>query len=207
MEKIFRVVLTGGPCGGKTSALARIAKQLQEHDFGVLAVSETATELFFAGVREQLSHVDWLDFQEHIVRLQIAKEEHCRALLTRFRNTRKALLCDRGIQDCKAYMKEHEYEATIRQLCEEGVIVNDRYDVVCHLVSAAHGAEEHYNLDNEVRVEKTLEEAREQDRRTLDAWRGHPHHVVIDNSTDFEGKLQRLWTAICHGVGISPRGL
>jgi len=201
---MYTIVLTGGPCGGKTSALSFVAAQLRKHDFGVLTISETATELFFAGVREQLSHVDWLDFQEHIMRLQIAKEEQCRAFLSRFKNARKALLCDRGVRDGRAYMAIHEYDSLIQQLRQENIVIdNARYDIVCHLMSVAHGAEEYYNLDNEARVEKTLEEARKQDERTLDAWQGHPNHIVVDNSTDFDGKLQRLWMAISNGAGIS----
>ena len=34
------------------------------------------------------------------------------------------------------------------------------------------------------------------DHRVRDAWSGHPHHVIIDNSTDFDGKLERLLSVI-----------
>jgi uncharacterized protein HemX len=46
---------------------------------------------------------------------------------------------------------------------------------LANLVTAAQGAESFYTLaNNETRIE-TPDEAREQDRRTLDAWTGHEH--------------------------------
>ena len=46
MGKIFaKVVLTGGPCAGKTSALTKIEEELIEKGYKVFIVSETATEL------------------------------------------------------------------------------------------------------------------------------------------------------------------
>ena len=36
------------------------------------------------------------------------------------------------------------------------------------------------------------EEARQKDSETINAWTGHPHLRVIDNSTDFSGKIKRV---------------
>ena len=44
--------------------------------------------------------------------------------------------------------------------------------------------------------------AREVDKRTMQAWLGHPHQYVFDNSTDFEGKMKRLVDRISYIVGL-----
>lgn len=48
---LYRVVLTGGPCGGKTTALSEIKARLDALGFLVLCVPEAATLLFSGGAR------------------------------------------------------------------------------------------------------------------------------------------------------------
>jgi hypothetical protein len=38
----------------------------------------------------------------------------------------------------------------------------------------------------------------------LNAWVGHPRIRIIDNSTDFKGKIQRVIDVVCQVVG-APR--
>ena len=76
-----------------------------------------------------------------------------------------------------------------------------RYDCIVHMVSTAIGAEEHYSLDNNPTRYETLEEARTKDVKTLNAWIGHPHVKIIDNSTNFEDKIKRVIKSISAVVG------
>ena len=47
---LFKIVLTGGPCAGKTTALARLAGFLRKRGFRVYTVPEAATMAFTSGV-------------------------------------------------------------------------------------------------------------------------------------------------------------
>lgn len=47
-----------------------------------------------------------------------------------------------------------------------------------------------------------VELARELDSNAAASWVGHPYFDVIDNSTDFEGKIRRMIGSICHKIGI-----
>ena len=47
--EIFRVVLTGGPCAGKTTAITSIATRLRENGFNVFIVPEAASMIFTSG--------------------------------------------------------------------------------------------------------------------------------------------------------------
>jgi hypothetical protein len=107
---------------------------------------------------------------------------------------------DRGIMDGAAYVERKEF---IKLLEKKGLTLADvmgRYDAVFHLVTAADGAEEFYSWNdpskedtgnNEARRESP-DEARMKDRLTLNAWIGHHHLRVFDNSTDFKGKIDRV---------------
>lgn len=44
--------------------------------------------------------------------------------------------------------------------------------------------------------------ARELDYKSAAAWVGHPYFDVIDNSTDFETKMNRMLECVCQKLGI-----
>ena len=48
--RVYRVVLTGGPCGGKSSALPCIAQALRDRGVPTVTLPEMATSLVDAGV-------------------------------------------------------------------------------------------------------------------------------------------------------------
>ena len=62
MKKIFNFVLTGGPCGGKSTAINKIYQDLSERGYKVLIVPETATELINSGIT--VNFVGSVRFQE-----------------------------------------------------------------------------------------------------------------------------------------------
>lgn len=47
-----------------------------------------------------------------------------------------------------------------------------------------------------------VELARELDYKSAAAWVGHPYFDVIDNSTDFETKMNRMIESVCQKLGI-----
>ena len=51
---VAKVVLTGGPCAGKTSALSKIESYFTERGYKVLIVGESATEIIKSGIKTQL---------------------------------------------------------------------------------------------------------------------------------------------------------
>ncbi|CAN0309187.1 unnamed protein product, partial [Hapterophycus canaliculatus] len=52
----YKLVLTGGPCGGKTTALFRMGDFFRDKGFRVFTVPEAATSMFSNGINfEDLS--------------------------------------------------------------------------------------------------------------------------------------------------------
>ena len=103
--------------------------------------------------------------------------------------------------DSKAYIDNIEFMQIIKNIGKSEIELRDNYDAVFHLVTAANGAEEFYTLENNKARSETIEKAIELDNKVIEAWTGHPHFRVIDNSTNFDLKIEKLIKEIIHFLG------
>lgn len=188
---IKKIVITGGPCGGKTSALERIRETFSAMGYTVLLVSETATEFISGGVAPWTCGTN-ADYQLCQMSLQLEKERLFRMAAETMDAEKLLVVCDRGAIDNKAYMTDAEFRYVLDTLSLNEVELRDSYDAVFHMTTAAKGAEEFYNTRNNKARTESAEEARELDDKFIAAWVGHTHLRVIDNSTGFDGKIERL---------------
>ena len=198
--KICKIVLTGGPCAGKTTALTWINNYFSKKGYSVLFVPETATELITNGVSPWTCKTNY-DYQMSQIKLQKIKEEIFESSAKKLKNDKVLIVCDRGILDNKAYMKDVEFKQILKSFGTNEVKERDSYDAVFHLVSAAKGKEKVYTLSNNAARTESIEEARKLDDKIISAWTGHPHFRIIDNSTEFEEKLERLLKEISVFLG------
>ena len=145
---LYRVVLTGGPCGGKTTALAELKRRLESLGFLILCLPEMATLFFSGGVPFPHDDDTALTFQRNLLQAQLTTEDAFIDLATQ--SGRPAvILLDRGTMDGKAYMSEEQWELMLEELKVTPVALRDqRYDAILHLVTAAEGAESFYTLAN-----------------------------------------------------------
>jgi len=205
---IPRVVITGGPCSGKTTGMSYIVEKLQDYGYKAFVVPEMATLLQQAGFDISVAtELEFMSFEEQILRLQIPTEETitqmARDYLKVNPDAKAVVLCDRGAMDGMAYLPTGRFKAILDDLGMNLTQVRDgRYEGVTHLVTAAIGAQKFYTYENNPARWEDLEEAAETDIRTRNAWVGVPHLSVIDNSTDFEGKMRRALQSICRILGI-----
>ena len=198
---IHKIVITGGPCAGKSTALSWIQAEYTKKGYAVLFVPESATELILSGISLNTMS-SRLEFQKSIMINQLNKEKLYEDSAYNLNNSDKVLIvCDRGALDGKAYMDKLEFNQLLRIVGKSEVELRDSYDAVFHLVTAAKGAEEFYTKDTNLARRENLEEARIADEKTLTAWAGHPHLRVIDNSTGFEDKIKRLIKEVSSYLG------
>jgi len=189
------IVLTGGPCAGKSTALAEIKECLEQRGYQVFIVEESATELINQGIRPFGDNaIPSYQFQKIIMNYQMKKERLIRLKAKPFRKS--VIIYDRGMIDNKSYVDEVTWHHLLSELKLNEVKLMNRYDQVIHLVTAADGKEEFYTtLNNEARSEDaTL--ARTRDTNTLNAYVGHHNLKVVDNSTNFEDKITRVKNCI-----------
>ena len=202
MKRVWSLVITGGPCSGKTSVLSTIEQELTGRGYYVLTVPETATELISNGIKPCDDYLDSLQFQYFIEERQIEKEALCRKVANMLPYDKIVILHDRGIMDGKTYVSPSEFNILLADFGLTVVDAMDRYDSVFHMVTAANGAEAAYTLSNNAARKETPEEARRLDALGISNWAGHQHLYIIDNSTDFEGKKRRLLNAVYSSLGI-----
>lgn len=191
-KEVKKIVITGGPCSGKTTGMDRIVKELDERGYGVLIIPETATELILGGILPSDDSLGMCTFQYVLIKKQCQKEQLYEEVAQMLPYEKIVILLDRGILDSKIYVTEEEFQEVLKRFALNEKEVQNRYDAVFHLVTAADGAEEFYTLSNNSARTETVEEAKRLDKRGISVWKGHPHFRAIDNSTDFEGKIQRL---------------
>lgn len=199
-KEITKIVITGGPCAGKSTAMSRIQSYFSELGYRVLFVSETATELITGGVAPWTCETN-TDYQRCQMMLQLEKERIFEVAASTMKAEKILIVCDRGIIDNKAYMNAKEFENVVNSLSSNEVELRDNYDAVFHLVTAAKGAEEFYTTANNSARTETAEQAAELDDNLIAAWTGYPHFRVIDNATDFDGKMKHLLSEISSFLG------
>ncbi len=198
--ELTKIVITGGPCAGKSTALSRIQEEFTELGYTVLFVSETATELINGGVAPWTCKTSD-EFQKLLMKLQIEKERIFELSANVMSSEKVLIVCDRGMLDNKAYMSQEAFVNTLKELNLNEIEIRDNYDAVFHLVTAADGAEEFYTTENNSARTETSEQAIILDRKLLSSWTGHPHFRVIDNSTAFENKIKKLIAEISSFLG------
>lgn len=198
--KISKIVITGGPCAGKSTAMSWVQNAFTQMGYTVLFVPETATELITGGVAPWTCKSN-VEYQKCQMKLQIEKEKIFEQAAHTMLNDKVLIVCDRGMLDNKAYMNDLEFSEAVRFIQSNEVELRDSYDAVFHLVTAAKGAEEFYTTANNSARTETVEEAAALDDKLISAWTGHPHFRVIDNTMTFEDKMKKLVAEIASFLG------
>ena len=208
MAEIKKIVLTGGPCAGKTTALVKITEYFSGFGYKVFNVPEVPTIYSTAGWNYLTPNRDlYFEGERAILTTQLALEDQF-AKLAEVCTKPVLIVCDRGTMDISAYMKPEEWDTITGMAGTSPSELRERYDAVLHLVSAADGAEQYYTTaTNSTRYEQANEEglriARELDKKVIRAWTGHPHLRVINNHDDFDTKLNRVLKEISTVVGLA----
>jgi predicted ATPase len=173
-----RIVVTGGPGGGKTTAADLFRREIGER---VVLVPEAATLLFSGGFPRVEEPNAQRAAQRAIYHVQKNLEEVQRA-----RYPDRILLCDRGTVDGAAYWPGGPvgfYEAVGTTEADELA----RYDAVIFFESAAVGGLT-FEGGNPIRIESN-QEALELDRRLRQIWSKHRRLVVVPHNASFFKKI------------------
>lgn len=173
-----RIVLTGGPGGGKTTAADLFRREIGNR---VVIVPEAATILFQGGFPRSKSAEAARYAQRTIYHVQRNLEDVQAALYPG-----RTLLCDRGTVDGGAYWPggDGDYFAAVGSSLEKEL---GRYDAVIFFESAAVGGAS-IEGGNPMRNE-TLEEAVELDGKIRRLWMQHPRFILVPHNPSFFKKI------------------
>ncbi|MEQ1861384.1 MAG: AAA family ATPase [Chthoniobacteraceae bacterium] len=173
-----RIVLTGGPGGGKTTAADLFRREIGER---VVVVPEAATLVFSGGFPRCTEPPGIIAAQHAIFHVQRNLEDAQSALYPD-----RILLCDRGTVDGAAYWPgaPDEFFATLGTTLEHELA---RYDGVIFFESAAVGG---MGIEggNPVRNE-TLAQAAALDAKLRKLWAQHPRFILVRHNPSFFKKI------------------
>lgn len=197
---ITKIVLTGGPCGGKSTAIEKIDEYFTKRGYKVISVPETATELISNGITP-LNCENPFEFQKILMTLQMEKEHLFEKAASNMNYEKIIMLYDRGVLDNKGYVNNDEFNKLMRLFNTTIISQRDKYDAVFNLTTAAKGKKDCYTLENNKARKDSINDAIKLDDKMIAAWTGHPHFRIIDNSTDFDEKIKRLIKEIAFFLG------
>ncbi len=174
----MRVCFTGGPCSGKTTALAHCAQQLSQIGIKTFIVPEARTVLNKGGFvmnDKGMNPERQVKLHINLMRTQMALEDVLTDIAGDFfPDDRVVILCDRGVMDSQAYMSPTSWQALLDETGWTNTQLRDkRYDQVLDLVTSADGAEEFF-VANDKDLSEDSDEAFKIDRKIRLAWIGHP---------------------------------
>jgi predicted ATPase len=173
-----RIVLTGGPGGGKTTAADLFRREIGD---GVVVVPEAATILFQGGFPRSTEPHALRSAQTAIFHVQRRLEDVQAALFPG-----RTLLCDRGTIDGSIYWpgRPEEYFKAVDTTLEAELA---RYDAVIFFETAARGGVS-IEGGNPMRTE-TLAEAVKLDEKLRAVWSRHPRFILVPHHRSFFKKI------------------
>lgn len=188
-NKIKRIVLTGGPCAGKTSALTKINENFSSLGYLVFTLPEVATLFNQAGVDFLSTDKKYFYSSEKaLLKLQIQLENSF-AEIAAASSKPVLIMYDRGIMDISVYLKDEDWQSLLAELELTIEHVRDeRYDAIIHMCTAAKGAEQFYSKDSNKSRTEGIEKAKLLDDKLIQAWNGHANMSIITNDGSFENK-------------------
>ena len=188
------IVLTGGPCSGKSSIMQTLRQEFSDIHF----VPEVATILIGqVGIHPpQGDAVAFRWFQKTIFRVQRALEEE--SLRHALRCAMRAVIMDRGTMDAVAYfpqgMPEFEQVMGVTAASEYA-----RYNQVIHLLPPPAEVYEAECGNNSARTE-TYEQAIALSDRLHAAWREHPRRQLVSATPHPKDKTDVVRRAILNAL-------
>jgi predicted ATPase len=197
-DQPFRVVLTGGPGGGKTTAADLLRREIGDR---VIVVPEAATMLFTGGFPRPTDPSARRSAQAAIYHVQRNLED-----IQAAQYPERILLCDRGTVDGGGYWPDGsaDFFASVGSSIEQEL---DRYDAVIFFETAALGGHG-FESENPVRTE-SHDEAVAVDARLRALWGRHPRFTVIPHAASFLSKVTtgvRLLEGMIDDLSGSPSG-
>jgi hypothetical protein len=193
-----RIVLTGGPGSGKSTAASFLAR---EFDDELWVLPESATLLYRGGLPRAIDAAGQVVAQRAIFSVQRSLEE-----ATELRHPDRVQLCDRCTIDGAAYWPEgpESFFAAMGSTRERELA---RYDAVVFMHTAAR-LPAGYERDLDIRTEDRVEAVR-LDERLYELYADHPRLVTIESSSSFLDKLTLVRDAVADlvaGVEVSNGG-
>ena len=174
----MKIVITGGPGGGKTTALDLFRRELLGE---VAVIPESATAVFSGGIQRDSRPKVVKAIQKMIYYHQKNIES-----IYKSQNNFDLFLCDRGTLDGLAYWPEDE-ESFLKEMKTTLEIEMAKYDAVIFFETGAICGQD-ITSNNPYRTESS-DKAIELDKKLKAIWKRHPNYHVVRSKGSFVEKI------------------
>ncbi|MEH0862187.1 MULTISPECIES: AAA family ATPase [unclassified Halobacteriovorax] len=186
----MKIVVTGGPGGGKTTALDLFKRELVTAKLAI--VPEAASSIFQSGVERDKRPEVVKDIQKMIYDYQVNLE----AIYEKQKKDH-ILLCDRGTLDGLAYWPAggDEFFDKVKSNYHDEL---ERYDAVIFFETGACSGGD--ITSNNIYRNETNNQAIELDRKLKEVWSAHPNFYVVSSRDSFMQKINEGIEILKHVV-------
>ena len=195
--QIHKIVLTGGPCSGKTKVINALKEKFSNEGYNVIIVPETAAQLIGGNILpNDKDYEHTLMFQEIVFKTQNRKETLALEYADFVKKTDDIIIIyDRAIMDGKAYMHyDSDFSDMLEKYSLSEIGVTDNYDMVIDMVSLSSLRKDLYVNDEIRKEDSTL--ASILDKKTLDSWLLSDNLRVVKPKDTIEEKIDYVYGLI-----------
>lgn len=193
---ITKIVLTGGPCAGKTTTKERVEETFSKLGYAVFTLPEAATLFINAGA-DFLTKDPHLYYEIHrSMMLFLLQMEDSFYEIAEATGKPALILNDRGAMDISAYMNPEDWKKLLDSIGKTEEELMARYKAVFHLCTSAKGAQNSYTLSNNSARIETLEEAVRVDDNLMRVWKSHPNLHIINSEEFVKDKIDNVLKGI-----------
>ncbi len=176
-----KIVLYGGPCGGKSTSLDDVLNVYLNQSKKAYPMQEMASKLLQLGYLCEYQ-MDRIDFQKLLFILQFIKEYHQEL-------NNDYIICDRGLLDGRAYISEDEFQSVLKGNGVKKEDILSTYDCALYFRSIAYEYPETFKSK---RPYDKLEDALKRDKESKSIWHDVTLPTDYDNYMSFIEKQTML---------------
>jgi len=182
------IVLTGGPCGGKSTLISEIFNNPMYKDKFV-----HIPEAVFYVLQTKTSREEKI-FQKLMVEIQFAMEN----ALDKCFESDKIFICHRGSLDPLAYWQNNDWQDDEFFSFTESTLNEhyNRYCAVIHLQTVAVNAIDYYKQYPLAKRHETAEQSSKLDYLLAKNWKDHPGYHLIESNDNWDIKRAAFFDVI-----------
>ena len=133
MKDIKKIVLTGGPCAGKTTALVKVIEHFSSLGYKVFTIPVVPTMFSQSGMDYLTDNKDFFyEGEKATLEVQLELEDKFQRIAEQCEEP-SMIICDRGAMVISAYIKPEMWEKITASVGTSTSLLRDhRYDAVLH---------------------------------------------------------------------------